>query len=686
MQHHDAGRLDAAEASYREVLAADPGHPDALALLGDVADRRGRPDQAVMLLREAIQRRPSVAQLHHKLGTVLAQCGELDAACASYRAALRLKPDLPEAAFELGNALAWQGRRAEAIAAYRRALSTQPRHAPAQCNLALALQAEGRWDEALAAYRAALALEDMPEIRAHLARALMAAPRLPADAGMRALVARAIAEAWVRPADLARIAIGLLRAHPGLVHAIDAACAAWPRRLTARELLTAETLDACTEPLARALLAHAHASDRDLEIFLTAARHALLESLNRGADDAPAEATLPFACLLARQCFLGDYVFSVTREEEGRVDALERRLREAMDRGERPAPAALAVLGCYVALGKLPRAASLLEAHCAATLQAVLEQQVTEPVAEGALREALPTLTPIQGDVSLRVRQQYEENPYPRWTRLPDIAPLQLDSYLRMLLPDAALPPGRIAVDEILVAGCGTGQESVDFARQFPASRILALDLSRASLAYAARKTREAGCANVEYAQADITELECVERSFDLISCVGVLHHLSDPLAGWRALVKRLRPGGFMLVGLYSEIARRDIAAARAMIAERGYAPDAAGIRRCREAILADPAWQALTTLRDFYGLNECRDLLFHVQEHRTSLPALARTLDTVGLRFLGLAVAPEVQRRFALRFPQGPLADPLLWDRFEQENPGTFAGMYIFWVQKPPE
>jgi SAM-dependent methyltransferase len=76
--------------------------------------------------------------------------------------------------------------------------------------------------------------------------------------------------------------------------------------------------------------------------------------------------------------------------------------------------------------------------------------------------------------------------------------------------------------------------------------------------------------ANIEYAQADILKLGSLGRSFDLIEPVGVLHHLRDWSQGWRVLLALLRPGGFMHVGLYSELARADIRAARAFIAERG--------------------------------------------------------------------------------------------------------------------
>jgi len=75
--------------------------------------------------------------------------------------------------------------------------------------------------------------------------------------------------------------------------------------------------------------------------------------------------------------------------------------------------------------------------------------------------------------------------------------------------------------------------------------RVLAIDLSLSSISYAKRKTQEMGIHNIEYAQADILKIGGITRTFDVIESVGVLHHLADPLAGWRTLVSRLRPGGF---------------------------------------------------------------------------------------------------------------------------------------------
>ena len=90
-------------------------------------------------------------------------------------------------------------------------------------------------------------------------------------------------------------------------------------------------------------------------------------------------------------------------------------------------------------------------------------------------------------------------------------------------------------------------------------------------------------------------------------------------------LVSLLRPGGVMHIGLYSALARADIRAARAFIAERGYGETAADIRRCRQELLAlrgrHAAQERHRAIGDFFTTGECRDLLFHVQEHQFTIP-----------------------------------------------------------------
>jgi ubiquinone/menaquinone biosynthesis C-methylase UbiE len=240
---------------------------------------------------------------------------------------------------------------------------------------------------------------------------------------------------------------------------------------------------------------------------------------------------------------------------------------------------------------------------------------------------------------------------------------------------------------EALIAGCGTGRHVVEIARRYPKARILAVDLSMASLGYAARKTRELGLTNVEYAQADILELGNLGRSFDVIEASGVLHHMRDPFAGWRVLLSLLKPQGYMQIGLYSELARQQIVAARRFIAERGYGSGADDIRRARQDLIAasaDPLLKEVTALGDFYTVSDCRDLLFHVQEVRLTLPQIDAFLRETGLRFVGFDLDASLRSAYAARFPDDPTMTNLeQWHIFETQYPRTFINMYQFWVQR---
>ena len=177
---------------------------------------------------------------------------------------------------------------------------------------------------------------------------------------------------------------------------------------------------------------------------------------------------------------------------------------------------------------------------------------------------------------------------------------------------------------EILIAGCGTGQHPVETAQRFPAAKILAVDLSMTSLAYAKRKTIELGIESIEYAQADLLKLRSLGRTFDVIESAGVLHHLENPFEGWRVLLSLLRPNGLMRLGFYSEIARQDIVQVRNLISNAGIGSSPREIRDCRQHLIELKDYNFITSSSDFFSASTFRDLLFHVQEHRMTLSALA--------------------------------------------------------------
>jgi predicted O-linked N-acetylglucosamine transferase (SPINDLY family) len=154
-QYHRAGQLKEAEQLYRQVLARQPAHIDAIHNLGLIAHQTGRNDVAVDLIRRAIALRPDDAEAYNNLGIALRDMGQVDEAIAAYRRGIALQPDLPESHSNLGNILNDIGQTDEAIAAYRQAISLRPNYAEAHHNLGNVLRDQGQLDEAIHAYRQA---------------------------------------------------------------------------------------------------------------------------------------------------------------------------------------------------------------------------------------------------------------------------------------------------------------------------------------------------------------------------------------------------------------------------------------------------------------------------------------------------------------------------------------------------
>jgi len=186
--HHRAGRLAEAEEIYREILAADPEHAEALHLLGLVACQVNQLEAAEALIVRASALVPGNAEFLLNLGEVQRRRGKLEAAAASLRRAVEAEPGNAFGHYNLGvtlGALAAGGAeeraefREEAIRAYQRAIALQPAFPEAFNNLGLSLHAAGRLDEAIGAYRRALELKPgYAEAETNLGKALWEAGRL----------------------------------------------------------------------------------------------------------------------------------------------------------------------------------------------------------------------------------------------------------------------------------------------------------------------------------------------------------------------------------------------------------------------------------------------------------------------------------------------------------------------------
>ncbi|MDC2963862.1 tetratricopeptide repeat protein [Gammaproteobacteria bacterium] len=409
--------------------------------------------------------------------------------------------------------------------------------------------------------------------------------------------------------------------------------------------------------------------------------------------------TIQFLNALALQCFTNEYIYNFDADEKKELAFVEKSIEQTLDAGGTPNEIVILCLACYKGLYNYPWSSSLIFPE---SLGGLRERHISQVAREARLKTEIPILRGLEDEVSKKVQYQYEQNPYPRWIDLsiPEHA-TTFTEYLEtqnLKIPFASMltAPSK----DVLIAGCGTGQQVLELAFRYSDAKFLAIDLSLNSLGYAKRQTLDLGVGNIEYLQANILDIGKLEKRFHVIESVGVLHHMKEPELGWKILVDLLKPGGFMRIGLYSRLARRNIDKLRHEISIKKIDPTEHNLRDFRHRLIKKDlndahdgiknldslfGSNAGTILPDFFSLSEFRDLLFHAQEQSFSLLSIERILDELGLIFCGFQLDHKVQAEFRDAYgSRDSIYDLKKWNEFENKNPDTFLGMYTFWCQKP--
>lgn len=385
------------------------------------------------------------------------------------------------------------------------------------------------------------------------------------------------------------------------------------------------------------------------------------------------ELTLPFLCALATKCFNNDYIFYLTIQEEERIENISNLENLSLEDA--------VITGCYSPLYKFSGAEEIsIQAHKSNNPNIVdlVRIQIDEPLSEKNMAAKIEKFGSIQNKISGDVQAQYEAHPYPRWiacTR-PKLNDLQLKQSINK---------------DVLIAGCGTGQEVAHTSFRMPNASIDAVDLSRTSLGYACRKAQEQKITNVRFLHGDILNLKALNKTYDLILSSGVLHHMEDPSTGLQAISDILKPNGILIIALYSEIGRRYVAQCQKWVKDKEYNPTTKGMRQFRQDIMAmddiDPL-KKMAYVSDFYSASECRDLIFHVQEHRFTCLTIKEMIDSLDLSLLHISSrAINKKTQYLQQYPDDPKAVNLEnWHEFEQQNPNTFTLMYDLVLGKREE
>ena len=479
-----------------------------------------------------------------------------------------------------------------------------------------------------------------------------------------------------RPKDIAAAALSLLKLEPAVKEFLSTHVSGEDLQLFERLIANVDE-----EPLFLKLMTLCPLGDLAFEKTLTNARSTLLMSVD---NISAAPKTLRFLSALALQCFANDYIYHQTDEETKLLTILETLVQQALLKGIQPSPQQILILGSYKALHQYQWCGQL---SLTQDLQAVLAMQVFEPEQERHLKTKIPILKELSNKVSSKVRDQYEKSPYPKWIDLGwGLSPAPIAKVVKVLkirLFEHSII--EVKAPTILIAGCGTGQHSINTAARFKNAKVLAIDLSLSSLAYAQRKTEALGVQNLEYMQADLLDLGQLNKTFDIIESAGVLHHMENPMAGWKVLASCLKSGGLMKIGLYSELARQHIVKMREEIQQLGMGTDDIGMKRFRNEVISSkaPHHQLIISSPDFHSMDSLRDLLFHVQEHSFTIPLIQHCLTDLGLKFCGFEVGNITQDFKQTNQGEDDAYDLIKWHAYEQTHPHAFAGMYQFWCQK---
>ena len=655
-----------------------PKHLFAWKVLGAILKQKGRIRESLVICQKSVQLDPQDAEAYYNLGVIFRELGKLEEAEKSYRKAILLKPDYAEAYSNIGVIFKKLGKLNEAEASYRKAIELKPDYAVAHNNLGSILKEQSKLDEACSAYIQAINLNpNFTDAYENLGTAIKNLKFNSSNVKLYPVLIQLLSKGnFVRPISVAPSILSLLK-HDPLINNL----------LIEKNFATSyKEANSIINSLDKLKLLHhlmrlCPLPDLQFERFFMTMRNLILTNLDN-IKESPE--LINFLSTLSLHCFTNEYVYFEKDKESELIKSLENEIMQTIEKLNQPEAKQILCLASYRPLHQYNWCQKLKALD---NLEEVKSRLIIEPYAESEIIAEIPILGEISDDVSHKVRSQYEENPYPRWAKLRKSIKAksisEICAEVNLHLHSESIK--NVITPTIFIAGCGTGQQSITTFSRFSGCQVTAADLSFASLAYAKRKTTELGITNIKYLQADILNLNQLEQKFDIIESTGVLHHMNEPMAGWAVLTNLLKPGGLMKIALYSELARQHIVEVRKKITLLKVGTSKSEIRKFRRSLAEsnEENHQRLTKSSDFFNLSTLRDLIFHVQEHRFSLPKIKNCLDELGLKFCGFENKDTISNFRGYHGKDADIYDLTLWHQYEESNPHAFAEMYQFWCQK---
>lgn len=262
---------------------------------------------------------------------------------------------------------------------------------------------------------------------------------------------------------------------------------------------------------------------------------------------------------------------------------------------------------------------------------------------DGSSPSATPFHFATDGGVTHLVQDFYEDAPFPNYNSFDSIASFvkRADAGIFARLLRQQIPIN----SNVLEIGCGTGQLSNYLAATTP-TRVYAADMTMASLRLGRNFARQNGIEGIRFLQTNLFMPSIKPQSMDIVISNGVLHHTYDTKKAFMSISRLVKPGGYLIVGLYNHIGRLRTDIRRVLVKLFG------------EGILfLDPHLRK--ELSPEKRRAWIKDQYFHPQERKHSISELMQWLDEAGFSFV--SSIPKIIGQFSSN-------EPL----FEPQNPGT--------------
>jgi len=645
---HKTGRLREAESIYKKMIAAGTIDPAVFCNLGILYKNSGRIEEALENYKNALDFEPNDAKIYSNIGNLYRDIGKLDQALQFTLKSLDLDYDSSTVQMNLGSIYRDLGETDKALSATIKAIEFDEDNIEAMQNL-----------KSLASHIKINALNKEPARKAYEIL-------LNCDNFSHRKLCPLFVQNHLEDIQAAAKSDSIISEQNQAFHRL---ASDWRFRTSLLILIpTHQAVEQFLTRLRKEFLVHIKSNNR-----IPTKLRSLLEAL-------------------ATQCFLNEYVYWQSEQERKWVNELIKNAQKS----EATFKEYLPIIGCYNPIHDFTtqEAISTYPINSDES-KAFIDTQYKEVETEKSLKARLRYSKEITDEVSLAVQQMYEESPYPRYKHADHTHPHFAKPIAEFISLETTIVNPSFTKElsapnsspNILIAGCGTGNQIINASR-YKNAQITAIDISKNSLAYAKRKSLEYNMRNIRLQQLDILDANQLADIYDVIECSGVLHHMQNPAKGLAALNRKLKPGGYFKIGLYSKLARQKVSAARKLIQNMGIQSTPEGIRDFRKQVLDDDH-QDLKDLSelasDFYSLSECRDLCFHVQEHQFTTETLEKLLEAEKLVFCGFMLPKSIKAAYQHRFPEDSNGTSLSnWGEFEKNNPSTFQSMYQFWAYKP--